>query len=147
MGTWTTDTAGMNLAKKEPTPQEKHRAYLFSKRWIEWKPFLEYELRKQGKATFAEIERLRQIHVKACARLLDLHIPFDFVTDKGLRIDDPRISDEQREDEISRLDWAKKKRSIAHPTPQHLRRNSGKDVAKHPRSLSFEQFITERCKD
>jgi hypothetical protein len=138
MGTWNLDTYG--LAKHQPTKADKSRASIINRRWQEWKPLLEHELRTQGKSSFSKIERLRQIHMKACLRLFHLSVPMSFVTDTNIRIDDPRISDQQREDELSRLYWARPKvvGKLAN------RRNIPHKPRRHPVRFSVEAYVKEQ---
>jgi len=142
MGSWNLDTYG--LAKHEPTQADRSRASIINRRWQEWKPLLEHELRIQGRSTFGEIERLRQIHMRTCLRLFNLSVPMDYVTDTGIRIDDPRISDQQRNDELSRLHWARPKAVGKTADRSANRRNIPHKPRRHPVRFSVESYVKEQ---
>ena len=134
MATWNTDVMG--LAKHAPTPRERGQAAHINRRWREWQPLLEHELRVARRHSLTEMERLRQAHMHAALRLYALKIPLDFVTDTGIRIDDPRIDEATREGEIERLPWAT---AMRHEAPMRRFRS-----ARPHHKYSMEEFINAK---
>lgn len=106
MGTWTNDIAGQGLAHTRPlTHAELVRARRIQRRWHEWSPLIIHHLRQRNASSMAtELERMKQVHERTMTRLLDagIHITRIINPSRKVLMDDPRLTDEEREQEIAR---------------------------------------------
>jgi hypothetical protein len=105
MATWTTDIAGMGLAHTRPlTRAERSRQRQIARRWKMWEPLLLHNLRCADAPVAAELPRLRQNHSRAMHLILDAGLGYAAINrDRNVKLDDPRLTDEERAAEMAGL--------------------------------------------
>lgn len=105
MATWTTDIAGMGLAHTRPlTRAERSRQRQIARRWKMWEPLLLHNLRCADAPVAAELPRLKQNHTRAMHLILDAGLGYAAINrDRNVKLDDPRLTDEERAAEMAGL--------------------------------------------
>lgn len=113
MGTMTSDVLG--LCHTRPLSRaERSRARQIARRWKMWEPLLLHELRLAHAEWIAELPRLRQRHTAIMSRLLDTGIKMARIDrERTVKLDDPRLTDEEVASEMARGKGRRKKVSHA----------------------------------
>jgi hypothetical protein len=121
MGTWTTDIAGQGLCHTRPLSRaERARQRQIARRWKMWEPLLLHDLRRADAPVAAELPRLRQVHARTMHLILDAGLGYAAINrDRNVKLDDPRLTDEERAAEMAGL----RRKSLM------LKRGRGKKVS------------------